>query len=207
MGVFSEKRSVNVRVWHWLNAIAVFGLMLTYILRKTALNYKENAVIIQIKLSELGVVLSDDKAKEIAKIFRDNMWQAHYYLGFLFVGLLLFRLFAFVSKQESFPFCKAKNAACGGDSRNTKEYKRAKIAHGAFYIVSVYMAISGLLMFFRESLGFSKESLHLVKELHEWSFWFFAAFVVAHIAGVVKAELTTDGGLVSQMIHGKEEPR
>ncbi len=35
MGAFSEKRSVNIRVWHWLNAALIIGLMFTYIFRKT----------------------------------------------------------------------------------------------------------------------------------------------------------------------------
>lgn len=195
MGTFREKRSVNIRVWHWLSAFAMIGLMFTYILRKTWFNYKDNAQIIQTKLSEVGLMLADDKAKEIAKIFRDNMWQWHYYLGFLFIALLLFRLYAFVSKSDKFPVCKAK------ESSNV-EFKRVKYAHAAFYVVAVYMSISGLLMYFRESLGIDKESLHLVKELHEWAFWFFALFIVGHIVGVIKAELTSDKGLISEMFSG-----
>lgn len=198
MGAFSEKRSLNIRVWHWLSALATIGLMFTYIFRKTWFNYKENAQILQIKLSEIGVALTDDKAKEIAKIFRDNMWQWHYYLGFLFAALLVFRLYAFVSKSEKFPTCKAKESSDG-------EFKRAKYAHGAFYLVAAYMSISGLVMYFRESLGIDKESLHLVKELHEWAFWFFVIFLVGHIVGVIKAELTTDKGLISEMFSGGDK--
>lgn len=195
MGIFSEKRSSNLRIWHWFSAVAVFGLMFTYILRKTVFSYKDNAQIIQAKLAEFGIELANERAIEIAKILRDNMWQWHYYLGFLFAALLAFRLYAFVSKKEKFPICKIKEG-------NTKEFKGAKYAHGAFYVVSIYMAASGLLIYFRESLGVAKESLQLAKELHEWGFWFFAVFVVAHIAGVVKAELTDDKGLVSQMFNG-----
>lgn len=198
MGAFSEKRSVNLRIWHWLSALVTFGLMATFILRKTFLNYKENAVIIQNKLAEAGVIIADDKAKEIAKIFRDNMWQWHYYLGFLFVALLIFRLYAFASKSEKFPSCKAKES-------NDGEFKRVKYAHAAFYVVAVYMSVSGLLMYFREGLGISKESLHLVKELHEFAFWFFVVFLVGHIAGVVKAELTSDKGLISEMFSGGDK--
>lgn len=198
MGAFSEKRSVNIRVWHWLSALATIGLIFTYIFRKTWFNYKENAQILQIKLSEIGIALADDKAKEIAKIFRDNMWQWHYYLGFLFAALLLFRLYAFVSKSEKFPTCKAKESS-------EPEFKMAKYAHAAFYVVAIYMSISGLLMYFREGLGIDKENLHLVKEVHEWAFWFFVVFLVGHIAGVVKAELTTDKGLISEMFGGGDK--
>jgi Ni/Fe-hydrogenase 1 B-type cytochrome subunit len=196
MGVYNDERSLNLRVWHWLSAISIFGLMLTYILRKTAFNYKENALILQTKLSEAGAVIADDKAREIAKIFRDNMWQWHYYLGFLFIALLVFRFYAFISKKDKFPTCKAK------EENSSKEFVKVKYAHAVFYVVSIYMAISGLVMYFRESLGIGKESLHLVKELHEWAFWFFLVFIVAHIAGVIKAELSGSNGIVSEMFNG-----
>lgn len=198
MGAFIGEKSKNLRVWHWLNALATTGLVFTYIFRKTWFNYKENAQILQIKLSEMGVHLADDKAQAIAKIFRDNMWQWHYYFGFLFAALLLFRLYAFVSKSEKFPTCRAKESS-------ESEFKMAKYAHGAFYLVAVYMALSGLTMYFRESLGIDKESLHLVKELHEMAFWFFVVFAVGHISGVIKAELTTDRGLISEMFNGGDK--
>jgi len=66
------------------------------------------------------------------------------------------------------------------------------------------MAISGLVMYFRGALGIDKGSSELVKELHEWAFWFFALFIIAHIAGVVKAELSNDKGIVSSIFNGKE---
>lgn len=122
--------------------------MLTYLLRKTVLNYKDNAAIIQSKLSEIGLIVADDKAKEFAM---------------------------------------------------------AKYAHALFYIASIYMAISGLAMYFREKLGLSKDMLEPIKELHELAFWFFLLFIVAHIAGVIKAELTTDKGLISEMFNGGDK--
>jgi cytochrome b561 len=125
MGIYNEKRSFNIRLWHWLSAIAVFGLVFTYILRKTVLDFRANAQIIQVKLSEIGMLIADDKAKEIAKIFRDNMWQWHYYLGFLFIGLLAFRLYAFATKRDKFPSCKAKETT-------SKEFAAVKYAHAFF---------------------------------------------------------------------------
>jgi Ni,Fe-hydrogenase I cytochrome b subunit len=34
--------------------------------------------------------------------------------------------------------------------------------------------------------------------------WYVIAFVVLHVAGVIRAELRDDAGLVSQMIHGRD---
>lgn len=212
MGCYKDKRSLNLRVWHWLSALAMFGLMATYLLRKTFLNYKENAVVIQNKLAEIGVVVADDKAKEIAKVFRDNMWQWHYYIGFMFAALLAYRLWAFMTHKDKFPTCKASWAVSelrkeqsAAPKKCLKEFVKVKYAHVIFYTVAIYEAISGLVMYFHEALGLQKESLHTIKELHEWAFWFFALFIVAHIIGVIKAEVTTDKGLISEMFNGGDE--
>lgn len=82
--------------------------MLTYLLRKTVLNYKDNAAIIQSKLSEIALIVANDKAKEIAKISCDNVWQWHYYLGFLFAALLAYRIHGFITKAGKLQTCKAK---------------------------------------------------------------------------------------------------
>ncbi len=214
MSCFKDKRSVNLRVWHWLSAISIFGLIITYILRKTFLNYKENALIIQNKMAEIGVILEDEKAKEIAKIFRDNMWQWHYYIGFVFAALLVYRLWAFMSHKDKFPTCKAKwatnelkSASDDTSKKCLKEFVKVKYAHAVFYTVAIYEAMSGLVMYFHDALGIKKEGLHTIKELHEWAFWFFAAFIVGHIVGVIKAELTTDKGLIAEMVSGGDEDK
>ena len=37
------------------------------------------------------------------------------------------------------------------------------------------------------------------------AFWFFVIFLVGHIVGVIKAELTTDKGLISEMFSGGDK--
>jgi Ni,Fe-hydrogenase I cytochrome b subunit len=43
---------------------------------------------------------------------------------------------------------------------------------------------------------------HNIQEVHEALLWFFVIFTVTHIVGVIKAELTTDKGLISDMFNG-----
>lgn len=194
MSEFNGKKSLNLRVWHWLNFLVICGLLITYLLRKTVLAYKTNAVILQSNLASLGISLEDKDAAVIAKIFRDNMWVWHENLGVVFVLLLIWRFYAFVTKKDSFPL-PARNAS--------SEFNRAKLAHALFFVVAIYVAISGVLLMFRQDLGIAKESLSLVKTLHKFSVWFFVAFTVGHLFGVIKAEITSSKGLISEMFHGK----
>ncbi len=67
---FEMKYTLKFRVWHWLNAIVILGLLGTVFLRKTFLSYKTNAEILMSKLSDMGV----DITIEDAKIVSDPCW-------------------------------------------------------------------------------------------------------------------------------------
>lgn len=197
MGIFNEKRSLNLRVWHWLNFVAIFGLMFTYIFRKTWFNKNDNALLIQNKLSEFGVSLSDENSTIIAKLLREQMWNWHYIFGFILVFLLLFRLFVFIFKKESCPLQKIKEG-------NNLHQKGARVLHLLFYIVTFLICLTGVLLYFREDLSLTKSFVGFMKDMHKLSFWFYLFFIVAHIFGVVKAEQSESSGLISEMINGKK---
>ena len=48
------KYTLAFRIWHWLNAIVVLGLLGTVFLRKTFLSWRTNSEILMTKLSEIG---------------------------------------------------------------------------------------------------------------------------------------------------------
>ena len=47
-----KRFSLSLRIWHWLNAIVVLGLLGTFFLRKTFLSWRENSQIIMHKLAD-----------------------------------------------------------------------------------------------------------------------------------------------------------
>ncbi len=192
MRKFNTHKSVNLRIWHWLSFFSIVVLMLTYIVRKTWLNYKDNAIIIQDKLSEFSIIITDDQSKAVAKILRDNMFVWHYWAGFLFSALLIYRFYGIFIKKDNFVLKEALQT-------KDMSIKGAKLAQTIFYIVSAYMAASGIIMYIVKQNGIKNEIYNMLKAPHEYLFWFFAIFIVAHIAGVIKAELTTDNGLISSM--------
>ena len=69
------KYTLKFRIWHWLNAIVVLGLLATFFLRKTFLSWKTNSEIIMTKLSEFGVEITAAQAKVLAKAIRAEMWE------------------------------------------------------------------------------------------------------------------------------------
>jgi len=99
------KYTVAFRIWHWLNAIVMFGLLGTVFLRETFLSYKANAQIMVAKLADLGTEIEIEDARSIARSIRNVMWEWHLFLGYALAFLVLFRIVLFFvdkSKKASF---------------------------------------------------------------------------------------------------------
>lgn len=187
------KYTLGFRIWHWLNAIVILGLIGTVFLRKTFLSYKANAEILMTKLSEMGTDITIDDAKILAKAIRNVMWEWHIILGYALAFLVLYRIYLFIadkSKKEEF------------GSLNLHK-KAVKISYCVVYAAIFFMTISGLAIHFYEALGMSKEFAGTVKELHEAVFNIIMIFVPLHIAGVVVADAKDEHGIISTMINGK----
>lgn len=188
------KYTLSFRVWHWLNAIVVLGLLGTVFLRKTFLSYKTNAEILSTKLADMNVTISTDNAKILAKTIRDPMWEWHIILGYALAFFVLYRIFLyFTDKSQKEDFASL-----------SLHKKAVKILYYIFYATLFFMAASGLIIHFHELLGISKTLAHDIKELHESAYNIILAFVVLHIGGVVVAEVRDEHGLVSTMINGRK---
>ena len=188
------KYSVALRIWHWLNAFVVVGLLGTVFLRKTFLSWRTNSEIIMTKLAEINVAITQEQAKVIAKAIRAGMWEWHIILGYALAALVLYRIILFVtdkSKRKSW-------------SELDTHKKMVQISYYILYAVLLFMSISGLVIHFYDTLGLNKESAHDIKEMHELIYNYLLIFVPLHITGVVIAENRGEKGLISSMINGKE---
>jgi len=183
------------RVWHWLLALSTLGLLGTVLLRKTFLSWRTNSEIIQTKLLENGVEVSSEVAKLTAKAIRSGMWEWHYIFAVVLGLSIVIRLYMMVTKKAQLPIIKFLQAP-------TFE---KKLQHGVYTLLCFFimlMAVSGTVLYFYEFLGFTKDSVHWVKEAHELIMNGVILFVVLHLAGVFKHELTTKEPIISKMIHG-----
>ncbi len=182
--------NLALRIWHWLNAIAVSGLLATFFLRKTFLSWHDNAALITAKLAEFDIAITAEQAKMIAKAIRAPMWEWHIIFGFMLALLLLWR--AGTVLMRGFGYEKSPNAHMRWVYRGYK----------ALYAILAFLAISGIVIYLRDTFGVSKELAHDFKELHEVIAWSVVLFVPLHIAGVVMADNSDQKGLVSKMISG-----
>ncbi|MBU1657659.1 cytochrome b/b6 domain-containing protein [bacterium] len=187
------KYSLSFRIWHWLNATVVFGLLATVFLRKTFLSWRENSEILMMQLSQMSIEITAEQAKVLAKAVRAGMWEWHIILGYALVLLVFFRIYLFF-----------KDASVKENFNTLSLHKKGvQSLYYLFYGTLLFMSISGLLIHFHQELQISKALAEEIKELHEFVFNAIMIFVPLHIAGVIIAESKEEKGLVSSMINGK----
>jgi len=185
------------RIWHWLLAFSVIGLLVTVALRKTFLSWRTNSEIIQTQLSQNGIEITHEVAKITAKAIRSSMWEWHYVFGVILAVAIIIRIYMMITKEAKLPIIVFLQAE-----------SKDKLQYGVYMFLCFFifmMAISGGFLYFYETLGFTKDSIHPVKDLHENMMYGVLFFVFLHLVGVFKHELTTKEPIVSKMIHGDED--
>lgn len=181
----------SIRIWHWLNVLAVTGLLGTFFLRKTFLSWRDNAALITEKFSSFGIDVTAEQAKAVAKAIRAPMWEWHIVFGVMLALLLLYRMWIFW--QE---------AGFGYDDDESLHLQIVHWGYKLFYLVLIFMAVSGLILNWYEVLGITKEFAHSIKEVHESVAWAVVFFVPLHIAGVIIADNDDQKCITSRMISG-----
>jgi cytochrome b561 len=189
-----KKWSLSFRIWHWLHAFVVLGLLGTVFLRKTFLSWRANSEILATKLSTMDIEVSSEQAKALAKAVRAPMWEWHILLGYALAVLILVRIALYFTQSGR------RNLM---DIRTSSLHKKlVKIGYIGIYAILAFMAVSGLLMTFSEEIGLVKGTVNTIKEVHEFVFNAVWIFVVMHIVGVVIADSTDEKGITSDMING-----
>ena len=189
-----KKWRFDFRIWHWVHAAIVIGLLGTVFLRKTFLSWRTNSELLTQKLSEINLEVTAEQAKVLAKAIRAPMWEWHIILGYALVALLVWRIVLFFTQSGKENYQDIKD--------ETLHKKIVKIGYIGIYAILVFMAITGLIIHFHEELGLVKETAHDIKEIHELVFNAILIFVPLHIIGVVVAEMRDEKGIISDMING-----
>jgi len=188
------KYTLGFRIWHWLNALVVIGLLGTVFLRKTFLSWRTNSEILMSKLAEFDISITNEQAKILAKAIRAGMWEWHIILGYALTFLIIYRIYLYF-----------KNTATKEKFSSLSLHKKGvQSLYYAVYASLFFMSLSGLTIHFHEALSLSKELTHTIKEIHELVFNIILVFVPLHIAGVIIAENRDEKGLISSMVNGKE---
>ena len=189
-----NKWRLDFRLWHWMSAAVILGLLGTVFLRKTFLSWRTNSELLTQKLSEIDVNITEAQAKVLAKAIRAPMWEWHILLGYALAALVLWRIILFFtpSGKQNYQDMKSKSL-----------HKRL-VSYGyiVIYGVLLFMSVSGLTIHFHETLNLTKEVAHDIKEIHELVFNAVLVFVPLHILGVIVAENRGEKGIISDMVNG-----
>lgn len=183
--------SKTYRILHWLIAFAFLLLLITIFLRKTWMEKNHVAEIIQTFLKDNGyAALPQDEAISLAKKIRKPMWEWHIYLGYFLTGLYCIRL--------AVPFFgKMKFSSPFKEGLNTKT-KFQFWVYLVFYTCTAVSLITGLIIEFGP-----KVYKKTMEEIHELSLYYLLSFMILHFAGILIAEFTSDKGLISRIISGR----
>ncbi len=192
-----QKWRLDFRIWHWVSAVVILGLLGTVFLRKTFLSWRTNSELLTQKLSEINLEVTADQAKVLAKAIRAPMWEWHIILGYALAALLVWRIILFFTQSGKHNYQNLKEESF---------YKKiVKMGYIGIYLVLVFMAVSGLIIHFHEALGLTKEDAHDIKGIHELVFNAILIFVPLHIIGVFIAENKDEEGIISDMVNGGDE--
>ena len=205
------------RLWHWLDAAMILGVLATVVLRETYLNKHYNAAIVQKALADQNITITVEGATKVAKAIRGPMCEWHYVFGFAIVGLLIVRGALFIWQSDRAVWRESLLGSrdlrrCVFDSQRRRQmdphrYHMAWVycLYLIFYAALTLAACTGVLLylyFFYGGLGLTKPDAHVFVDIHQFVGWFVVFFVPVHIAGVVVSEIRNKQHDVSHMIDG-----
>lgn len=173
-----------IRLWHWLSALAITGLLLTVILTATISKVTVNAKHARSILAENHIPISYQQSLAIGRAVNAPYWELHLWLGYGLAALLVFRLITefFLPADQRL-------------LRKIIKAHRARKRHGfwvktiymLFYVVLLSTVVTGLLLALQDRYPVLQQYA-LIHDLHETGTYFFLLFITAHITGVSIAE-------------------
>lgn len=201
-----RRYSSALRLWHWLNAIVITGLLITVLINAT-LNDRRDAVAAY-QQNPRNISLDAAQIQSVIHQQEDRVWDIHIYFGYALASLLVFRIileFFQVADQKFIRILKAaKNHYLETKEHRFKAQKKygVKLVYVVFYLLLVVMVSTGLTLVFKRDLGIPKNISHQIKEVHGFCMYLILAFVSAHLLGVFLAERNEEKGITSDMING-----
>ena len=203
-----KRNSLGLRLWHWMNALVVTGLLITILFLYVIVKMKIVGPEFQKVLATEGVTFSKQQVRGLTRIVSHRIWDWHIGLGVALSVLLVLRVALEFTQQRSQRFgAKLRQARflfrqAGTDLQDNRHSLLVKYSYVLFYLMLVVMVVTGLVLIYADDIEFLHRLEHTVKEVHNFTMYLVLAFTAFHIVGVVYAELTKNRGIVSDMIHG-----
>lgn len=196
-----KEYSVAIRIYHWLNALIISGIILTVFSRSKWLEKFKIRDLILSFADKNDIPISKDMASQMAKMVRNQIWDFHYTLGIILAILLIMRIILlffpdgrriFKEGFTVFGKVKAKRASI-------------KFLYIIVYLTLIVAAITGLLILYYKQVGLTHDFKESLQSIHSGLVIIIIYFVPLHLIGVIMGELGNDKGIVSKMINGGEK--
>jgi Ni/Fe-hydrogenase 1 B-type cytochrome subunit len=206
---FLQKHSAVLRIWHWLLFLFLTASIICVIFGKFVLNGRQNSGMVQNVLKDKGAIVTEEQARAVAHEYNDKAWDIHKIVGLGICILLLGRIVIELTQPGNEKLKVRMRNAFGifklNDMRkgDYRHYIIVKWIYLAFFVLLTVMAITGLSLAFDDDVASLHKIHRPVKEVHEFCQWIMYTFIVVHLSGVFRAELTKHQGVVSGMIHGE----
>lgn len=206
-----KRYSSSLRLWHWVNLIAISGSLITVLINSTITDDRATGTLIKSELGKAGTVLSDEQVRPAAHALSDSVWGIHIYFGYALAALLAFRLILEFFQLADQKFIRRIKSAYHHFNTIKKEREEArhelavKSIYALFYLLLIIMVVTGLFLAFEDALAAYKSIRHSVKEVHGFCMYLIIAFILVHIAGVLLAERKDGAGITSDMINGGKQ--
>jgi Ni/Fe-hydrogenase 1 B-type cytochrome subunit len=205
--LFRTTYTLAIRIWHWLTFLTITASIIMVILASTMFTMKGNIPVVQQQVQQKGGTLSTDQARAVAHEYSDKLWMTHKYIGFGLCFLLLCRIIieAAYSRERRLAN-KIRKALTFKTQNDIQRYDRrhyiwVKWGYVIFYFLFLVMALTGLGLAFEEVPAFS--SIHKsLAGIHKVVQFLIYGYIFFHIAGVIRADVTDNKGIVSRMING-----
>lgn len=201
---FQEPKPAVIRIWHWLTFLFFTGAVVTVLLNATLFKTKKNIGMVQEQVQKEGGSITEKQARSVAHEYSDKLWSVHKYIGFGLSILFLLRIGAevIISKEKKLRLRLQKAIRVPKETKDRNHYLGAQYSYVFFYVLFFIMVLTGLVLAF-EDWEWLDPIHRLAKNIHSVVQYGLYAFIVAHLIGVIRADLTQYGGIVSRMINGK----
>ena len=208
---FLQKHSPLIRIWHWLTFITIATLITTVLLASTALEPRKNIKLVQERLANNGVIVTDEQAFSVSHSFDDKMWDFHKLIGYGLAFLLISRFIIEVVQpgdekvRERIKKGLKMRSQNSEDQKLIKHYLIVKRGYLVFYSLLLVIVLTGLGLAFGHDLAFLDHNHRLIMKVHSFCQYLMYGFVILHLGGVILADITSSRGIVSGMINGGEK--
>jgi len=160
--------------------------------------------MVQDLVKERGGTVTDDQARNVAHEYSDKLWMLHKYIGFGLSILMLWRIVTEIalSKEKRLATRIRKATSFPQQGGEKRHFLLVQYGYVLFYAMFILMALTGLVLAFEDWQWL--DPVHKASSnIHSILQWGLYAYMLIHIFGVLRADLTKYGGIVSRMINGK----